>query len=105
MRSRQTYLLLLLGLWSSKVCKDGYKFSEIWGGRGSDQAHHDSKARQGNDGTSSKRPLVMTIPAEAFDEVRKQGKFYLYQNAVLLCKENEDNPVKNPILQDEEDVH
>ena len=66
MRSRQIYLLLLLGLWSSKVCKDGYKFSEIWGGRGSDQAHHDSKARQRDDGTRGQGPLPVAGPEKRF---------------------------------------
>merc|ERR1712130_387601 len=47
------------------------------------QAHHYSESRQGDDGGCSQSPLVMTI----------------------LCKVDEDNPVKNPILEDKEDVH
>ena len=115
--------------WSSNVCKvkknwssTAYKKSKLWSSNAwkyknvdrqasrvkikrrsllswgfTDQAYHDCQTRQGDDCSSSNGK---------FDVTRPMWWNFLQKslNAIVLCKEGEDNPAKNPILEDKEDV-
>ena len=73
-----------------------------------DQAHHDCEARKSDDGRGSTSPFVVTSPANrllAYQIIpicENKENFMFFE--ILLCKQEGDDQVENPILEDKEDV-